>query len=120
MPLEGSDDKSNAIIGIFWILFMTPWLSAKRQIGKWQFVKKPTVALHGRVGNCNVDFWTFTIAKFGTSNFRICMNETKILESSFESIESKTESQQSTLQLHESLVLYHWNFMKCHLFHEIS
>ncbi len=114
MPLEGSDDKGNAIIGIFWILFMTPQLSAKRQIGKWQFVKKPIVALQGRVGNCNIDFWTFTIAKFETSKFWICMNKTKILESSFESTESETESQQSTSQLHESLMLYHWNVMKCH------
>jgi hypothetical protein len=56
-------------------------------------------------------FWTFAIAKFETSYFLICANETKILESSFESTESETESQQSTLKLHESLVLCHWNFI---------
>jgi len=54
-------------------------------------------------------FWTFASAKFETSKFQICMNETEILESSFESTEIETEIQQSNSKLHESLVLYHWN-----------
>jgi hypothetical protein len=33
---------------------------------------------------------------FETLKFRICTNETKILESSFKSTKSETESQQST------------------------
>ncbi len=52
-------------------------------------------------------FWTFAIAKFETSKFLICINETNILESSFKSTESETKSQQSTSKLHKSLVLYH-------------
>jgi hypothetical protein len=51
-------------------------------------------------------FLTFTNAKFETLKFQICLNKTKILQSSFESTESETESQQSTLQLHKSQVLY--------------
>ncbi len=43
-------------------------------------------------------FWTFTIAKFKSSKFWICMNETEILESSFESTKSETESQQSSFK----------------------
>jgi hypothetical protein len=35
------------------------------------------------------------------------MNGTEILESSFESTKTETESQQSTLKLHENLELYH-------------
>jgi hypothetical protein len=50
-------------------------------------------------------FWTLAIAKFETSKFQICMIETEILELSFESTESETESQQSTSKLHHSLVL---------------
>jgi hypothetical protein len=48
------------------------------------------------------------------------MNKTKILKLSFESTESETESQQSTLQLQESVVVYTeilWNvfsFVKYH------
>ncbi len=45
-------------------------------------------------------FWTYAIAKFKTSKFQICTNETEILESSFESTESETKSQQSTSKLH--------------------
>ncbi len=45
-------------------------------------------------------FLSFAIAKFETSKFQICLKETKILQSSFESTESETESQQSTLQFH--------------------
>jgi hypothetical protein len=59
------------------------------------------------LGNCDIDFLTFAIAKFKTSKFQICSNKTEILQSSFKSTESKTESQQSTLQLNESKVLYH-------------
>jgi len=40
-------------------------------------------------------FLTFAIAKFETSKFWICFNKTEILQSTFESTESKTESQQS-------------------------
>jgi hypothetical protein len=46
------------------------------------------------VGNCDMTFLTFAIAKFNTLKFRICSNEIEILQSTFES----TESQQSTLQ----------------------
>ncbi len=52
-------------------------------------------------------FLTFTIAKFETSKFQICLNETEILQSSFETTKSKTESQESTLQLHKIQVFYH-------------
>ncbi len=58
------------------------------------------------LGNCDIGFLTFAIAKFKTSKFLICSDETKILQSTFESTESETESQQSTLQLNESKVLY--------------
>ncbi len=47
-------------------------------------------------------FLTFAIEKCETLKFRICLKETEILKSSFESTESKTESQQSTLQFHKS------------------
>ncbi len=45
--------------------------------------------------------WTLAIAKFETSKFRICVNKTKILESSFESTKSETKSRQSTSKLHQ-------------------
>jgi hypothetical protein len=51
-------------------------------------------------------FLTFAIPKFKTLKFWICSNETEILHSSLESAESR----QSTLQLHESQVLYHYIF----------
>ncbi len=57
------------------------------------------------VGNCNIDFLTFAIAKFKTLKFQICSNKTEILKSSFESTESKTKSQQITLQVNKSKVL---------------
>ncbi len=57
------------------------------------------------LGNCDIDFLTFAISKFETSKFLICSNETKNLQSTFESTESETKSQQSTLQLYESKVL---------------
>ncbi len=53
-------------------------------------------------------FWTFNIAKFETLEFWICANESEILELSFKSTESETESQQSTLQLHERLVQWQY------------
>ncbi len=62
-------------------------------------------------------FLTFAIEKCETLKFWICSKEAKILQSSFESTESETKSLQSTSKFHESLELYHWNFMK---FHEMS
>jgi hypothetical protein len=52
-------------------------------------------------------FLTFAIQKCKTLKFQICSDENEILQSSFESIESKTENQQSALKFHESLKLYH-------------
>ncbi len=66
------------------------------------------------LGNCDIDFLTFAIKKCETLKFQICSKETKILQSSFESTKSKIESLQSTLKFHESLELYHWNFVNSH------
>jgi len=57
-------------------------------------------------------FLTFAIAKCETLKLQICSNETEILQSSFESTESETESQQSTSQLNEIKVLYHGRIKK--------
>jgi hypothetical protein len=46
----------------------------------------------------------FAIAKFETLKFRICSNETNILQSTFESTESKTKRKQGTSQLNKSKV----------------
>jgi hypothetical protein len=40
-------------------------------------------------GNCDIDFLTFAIAKIKTSKFQICPNETKILQSTFETPKAK-------------------------------
>ncbi len=61
-------------------------------------------------------FKNFTIAKSEISKFQICPNETKILRSTFESTKSESESEQSTLKLNESKVLY----IEISQFHEIS
>ncbi len=56
----------------------------------------------------------FAIAKFETLKFQICSNETKILQSTFESTESETESQQSTSQLNKSKVFKNFcNKVEC-------
>ncbi len=66
-----------------------------------------------QIGNCNFDFLNFChchVKKFEILNlYKQNWNFGVI----FESTKSKTESQQITLKLHESLVLNHWNFMKC-------
>jgi hypothetical protein len=59
------------------------------------------------LGHLTATFLTFAIEKCETFKFQTCSKETKILQSCFESAESKTESQQSTLQFHERQVLYH-------------
>ncbi len=67
-----------------------------------------------QIGNCNIDFLNFHHCQ--VQNFEIL----NLYEQNwnfgviFESTKSKTKSQQSTLKLQESLVLNHWNFMKCH------
>ncbi len=52
-------------------------------------------------------FLNFAIAKFETSKFRICLNEAKILQSTFESTKSKTESiiYDRNLSLHTNITV---------------
>ncbi len=72
-------------------------------------VAKVLALLNIKLGNCDIDFWNFRHCQ--VQNFKIL---NLYLESSFESTKSETESQQCTSKLHESLVFYHWNFMKFH------
>ncbi len=51
-------------------------------------------------------FLTLAIKKSEISKFQISLKETKILQSTFESTKSESESQQSTLKLNESKELY--------------
>ncbi len=54
----------------------------------WKWIKK--------IGSYDNDFFlTFAIAKSKILKFKICLNETEILRSTFESTESKSESRQS-------------------------
>ena len=49
----------------------------------------------------NIDFLTFLIDKFESSKFWNCLSETEILQSYFKITNSKSESQQSILQMNE-------------------
>jgi hypothetical protein len=51
-------------------------------------------------------FLTFAIARSEILKFEIGPNETEILESTFKSTESESESQQSTLKIKKSKELY--------------
>ncbi len=66
---------------------------------------------HKFIGNCDIDFLNFRHCQVRNFEILNLYKWNQILESSFESTESKAESQLSTLILYQRLVVYHWNFM---------
>jgi hypothetical protein len=59
------------------------------------------------VSDCNIDYFNFLVnGKSEILKFRISLNATKILPSTFESTENESKSQQNTLKMNEIKVLF--------------
>jgi hypothetical protein len=75
------------------------------------YMKTRCFIIHSSQKQPNLKLKTRPIAKFKTSKFQISPSETEILWSTFESTKSEGKSQESTLQLNDSKVLYQENFV---------